>query len=488
MILFVDTNFFLQCNNYNQVNWSDITSDELIELYIARPVQEEIDKLKNDGNSRRAKRARNTNSFFRKILLSENLILNDNIGDIKIVFRFADNYTREQLLSTGKKLDLSRPDDEIIASLIKFIQDTKAENAFLLTHDTNPILTAKSNNIPVKIIPDNWLLSPESDDRDKKIKHLEDELKKAKAKEPLIICSFKIDSLLLDDRPISLEFKKFNDLHQSELEYLLGVFQKRYPLKANFSDELEKKDPEIILPRSLSPFHNIRKEYIPPTANEIEKYMNELYPHWVGELRKYFENYPKSKNYYERIKQFSFSIQNDGSAPVENLILEFKVIKGALIAPPNFEELIESYSTGNPPKAPEAPKGHWKIIENSMFSALNSIKNSMEAIPPNFDREILSAPIIPKPHDRYGFYWEDDKPSVEQSVWIYLCDEFRHKSAPELFNYYFMFNETGDDEKFVFQVSISGSNLSEPIVKTYIAKISYDEENVKEEILQMLDE
>ena len=51
MTYFVDTNFFLQCKNYSEINWSEITSDKEIIIIITRPVQIEIDRLKNDGNS-----------------------------------------------------------------------------------------------------------------------------------------------------------------------------------------------------------------------------------------------------------------------------------------------------------------------------------------------------------------------------------------------------------------------------------------------------
>jgi hypothetical protein len=73
MTYFTDSNFFLQCKKYDQLHWSDITGDKNITIIVTRPVQIEIDKLKNDGNSRRAKRAREITSLFRAMLGS-----NDN--------------------------------------------------------------------------------------------------------------------------------------------------------------------------------------------------------------------------------------------------------------------------------------------------------------------------------------------------------------------------------------------------------------------------
>src|SRR5260221_7173731 len=69
-ILFPDTNIFLQCKALNELQWSDAIDADEIELLIGAPVQDEIDRLKNDGNQRRARRARDTNRLFRDVLAS----------------------------------------------------------------------------------------------------------------------------------------------------------------------------------------------------------------------------------------------------------------------------------------------------------------------------------------------------------------------------------------------------------------------------------
>jgi hypothetical protein len=64
-VLFLDSNLFLQCRELHELPWNEIAPDEKeILLAISRPVQREIDKLKHDGNDRRAKRARKANSLW----------------------------------------------------------------------------------------------------------------------------------------------------------------------------------------------------------------------------------------------------------------------------------------------------------------------------------------------------------------------------------------------------------------------------------------
>lgn len=91
--LFIDTNFFIQCKKYDQIDWN---IDELenvgeIVIMIARPVLSEIDRHKQDGNTRRAKRARAANSLFRQMLANGKELVSE-VGDKQVIFRFAQPY------------------------------------------------------------------------------------------------------------------------------------------------------------------------------------------------------------------------------------------------------------------------------------------------------------------------------------------------------------------------------------------------------------
>lgn len=54
----MDTNVILQCADLAGLTWSDITDAENVELVVASTVMQEVDRLKSDGNARRARRAR----------------------------------------------------------------------------------------------------------------------------------------------------------------------------------------------------------------------------------------------------------------------------------------------------------------------------------------------------------------------------------------------------------------------------------------------
>ena len=157
-VLFLDTNVFLQCRDLAELPWQEITGDEKLLLLVARPVQEEIDRLKQDGNSRRTKRARAANSLFRKILSSQNSKVTIRTALPLVEIAFSPLASIQE--SGCKLLDLTRADDRIIAEALHYRSENPADNVAILTHDTQPMLTAKHCGLVYIPVPNNWLLPP----------------------------------------------------------------------------------------------------------------------------------------------------------------------------------------------------------------------------------------------------------------------------------------------------------------------------------------
>ena len=58
MHIVVDSNVLLHCSTLETLNWAELVSQQPLVVTITPAVLREIDKLKQDGNTRRAKRAR----------------------------------------------------------------------------------------------------------------------------------------------------------------------------------------------------------------------------------------------------------------------------------------------------------------------------------------------------------------------------------------------------------------------------------------------
>src|SRR4029079_8407999 len=108
-------------------------------------------------------------SFIRKVVLAENFELTIRDANPRVTVALPDN---RQAASGHPALDLSRADDRLIAEALSFQAAHPDKRVELLTHDTSPLLTARQCVLQFSIIPDDWLLPPEPDLRDKRLADL----------------------------------------------------------------------------------------------------------------------------------------------------------------------------------------------------------------------------------------------------------------------------------------------------------------------------
>src|SRR5258708_16366660 len=124
-IVFVDSNFFLQCKDRRALPWRDLFESQKVLLLIPRATQEEIDRIKHDGNSRRAKRARKTSTFFREMIESPYLksVIRDSAPRVEMSFA--------PILKRGRAapptLDLTRADDRIVDDALAYAEENPNE-------------------------------------------------------------------------------------------------------------------------------------------------------------------------------------------------------------------------------------------------------------------------------------------------------------------------------------------------------------------------
>jgi hypothetical protein len=465
-----------------------VTEDPQVDIIISRPVQEEIDRLKSDGNARRAKKARNVNHMFREILLDANLNKRYVVKGKYITIKFAENFKKSDLERHDSSLDMSKPDDEIIATILHYRSLNKSENYSLLTHDTNPILTAKKCSISFSMIPNDWLLQPEPDERDKTIAKLEQEIKHLSLSEPKIECDFLLEEECVNQSVKSLLITRIEKLGLHDIDNLLSRLKKSYPMKEDFSEDLTPKIPGGYNSLSITGFFDpFIKEYIPPTDKQIEKYQKEAYPKWLKDMETFFNDYYFIASFNESIKRFTFTLRNTGNVPVTNLILTLEVMGGAqLLRPLKSNDNDDAHrNLPNLPKVPKPPTGHWK----SRLSGMNSLV-SYDGILQRSDsnlRDLLS-PLRKDEHDRYAFYWHNGHPSEEVTEWQFHCDELRHKSEDETFEYYLYFPVDNNIKKVVFKVHMSGSNLKTPFSRIYEYNIEIKKKSIMQEIELILDQ
>ena len=170
--MFLDTNVFLECNSISEIDWSLITEDTEITIYICFTVLDELDKFKTDQNNRRRRKAVNSIKLLSQIF-EQNIAITHKQQCFHLSVKMADNYANEELKAL-KGLDISRNDDLIIATVALFNEHTN-NNAILISHDLG--IRLKGNHFfTCRDVPAKWLLVEEKNEIQKENERLKAEL------------------------------------------------------------------------------------------------------------------------------------------------------------------------------------------------------------------------------------------------------------------------------------------------------------------------
>lgn len=469
-VFVVDTNLFLQCRDVKSLPWDSITSANQIVVLISRPVQEEIDRLKSDGNSRRARRSRLANSLFREIVKAPDMGLAVKCGQATVVFSFAPDYQDSELRSVGDWADLGHADHVIVASALLFQKASPDDHVVLLTDDTMPLLTAKRYSLEYRKTPEDWLLSPEPDDRDKRMGALETEIEKLKRRQPVAKIDFMIE--MQGGPEISLSIDKLQEASPDELSELLTRIKGRWQLQSIFPESEADLPRNELIARQLIPVA-FAETYVPPTRQQITEYQSLLYPRWIKEVEEWLLQ--AQAILVEDRKRISgvFLVENQGEAPLENCVVELDAYDGALFLPPCSEESESDLPfLPNLPRPPVPPRGHWKKPYLDRFG-LMGISELAESMSPKMDLSnlplLLDRSITPISKAKDKFYWSGEMPSSPCNRWVFECDLFRHKTEAEAFEVSLYIPAECRADQVSIRCRVSGSNLYSPV--EYFAKV-----------------
>ncbi|MDD2230400.1 MAG: PIN domain-containing protein [Candidatus Cloacimonetes bacterium] len=380
LTVFADTNLLIHCNDVRHLNYSQIFDDyDTILIYFADPVVREIDKFKTDSSQRRAKKARKYNTLFDEILKTPNTQLTPK-ENTKITLAFPPNCAVEMLQKHMKGLDESIFDDLLIGNVLAYNEVNPDEDVRLITSDTGVVLKCRNKNIQVIKTPEEWLLPPENDSRDKQIIQLETKLKKMEQSQPIILLEAR--GLSSADKPISeVQLRLYEELDKDQIYDLVNYIRSKHLPKEDFSDE-EKKVREFA-ETHVKPFwpFNITSEYVAPSAKQIKEYLETHYPNWLLNVRKWLEQIHLRLFYCENKTDISLSLSNTGNAFARNILLNFHLNQGWLFTSEDFTTSDSSIVLPIP-KCPSAPKG--KIVQreiSSISSILNQVSMAVKSAP-----------------------------------------------------------------------------------------------------------
>jgi hypothetical protein len=226
-VFFLDTDVILQCKNLEELSWSDVTPADTIRVILPWIVCAQLDRLKNDGNSRRAKRARKASSKCDEILESE--------GQRVLIRQSGPKLTLELTPSRKPKqtdfpdLDLSYDDDMLVAETISFSRANPSLDVRLLTADSGPKMTAKRQGLPyTSVPPEGWRLPPENDPRDKEIAKLREQNERLSSEYARIEVHLKTEDGERPDK-IAIVLPRYQPLEQQQVVDIVESALARFP-------------------------------------------------------------------------------------------------------------------------------------------------------------------------------------------------------------------------------------------------------------------
>ncbi len=411
-----DTNFFLQCKDYHELDWSVVTTEAEIVIAVPRTVQRELDKHKDGGNTRRASRARKICSLFAEILEADDLRLVRNSRGRSLTLTLLAPTLRQD---DYPNLDLQDDDNRIVAEALWLRNAHRGTPVTFLSNDTPALVTAKHEDLPYRRLPSAWSLPSETDERDKTIESLRLQLAELQAQTP----DLKFAIAGWEGGPLRSQLTVYPPLKPAQRAAFLAYAKAARPMQQIFSQEPPPKTKMDQVGSALRAVMGSER-WVPPSDSAIRKYHQEDYPAWLEALEEWFATIHDRLN-RRAVCQVEAQLQNDGAVPAHSLLVSLEAQGGIVLLPPAKDTDAVAPTTDTPlPAPPRAPAGRWESALGELARALQGANN---ALAPKLHFGSL---LAPQPHDPDAFYWKPNRPTVETQQWELECSAFRHLHEP----------------------------------------------------------
>jgi len=471
---FPDTNVFVQCKKLEALDWNLLGPYDTVMLVVTRPVVTEVDSQKG-GTGRLAKRARNASSLFRRFLLEGSDIEIPTQGSNPTIVLMLGQHLDP---SAGLKsvLNYSHADDNIVGIAHAFLQD-HGHDVVLLSHDTGPLLMSKRVGVPYQPVPDNWLLTAENDEDQKKIRELEADLARVRNVEPLCNIAF-------DDTPWKFTRSNHIALNSAQLSELMAILKSRKPISTRFGSTESKERSSS----ELSIFgHRQTEKFIPATQEDIAKY-KESYNKWIDDCYDILAGLHESLNKLEDIWIISTTLVNIGGSPATNVSVSFETLSKnfGLMELPSQDDDIDAKLAPELKIPPRAPEGTW-VRDSKMPYDLRGLGMAMGHLT-SVTREPLFRDFshLSKTRDQNSFYWKNGRPGSPSIRVEFECEQWRHQDEPESFELRLVVPPRQGGFRGAVQASVHAANLREPVKKVENVEFVIEDVDIFEKAKELI--
>ena len=456
-VLFPDTNFFLEFRKAVDLPWHELagaapSQGPDIRLIVPSTVITEIERYKTNGNSRKAKRARDTSALLRKALTSPGHVAELRAAGPRVILELPPVVKAD--FQQFPNLDPARADHHIAA---EYAEVLKIEpNLSVFTDDTLLTLAVRALGFEPILIPENWRLAPEKDERDDEIDRLKDEVRTYKQSLPQIAVSV----LGADDEAIKVlnAAVQIFDPSEQDIEQAIKLVQTRFPMPA-------KLPPPIIRSFANSAILKLGRARRTPRA-ERNPYKTVIYPGWLKSIRKELPKLASRLNVIAREFPFVVRLSNDGFANAIDLRITITAYDGIML----LDELTE-YEEANReeslvlPAAPTAPPDEYVSVEPV---------HAQRFVPKAGPMRSFRKSRHPRPRDPNGVYYVSGDPIRPVEELELMCETFPHQEEPYELSFRTVVPRVGAGQQPRLRVRVQASNLRMPVEEYVSIAITFE--------------
>jgi rRNA-processing protein FCF1 len=417
---FIDSNLFLQCRPLPDLDWERFAGAEEATLLIPSAVLSELDKHKSDGNNRRAQRARSALKFLDALLESDDESVVIRERPARVVARFAPEVAGDPTRSN---------DDSILFEVEEMVRSRGNEAVALITHDTNLKVKARRRKLGCFAVPDEWLLPPEPDERDKRVRQLEEQVATLQKRSPIFEISIN------EGRELKLVVAEYPPLGAQVVKDLVDEMLSRYPMKRDFSLTSSER---LMSAGILGGLH-------PPSEYEVAKY-EKAYREWADNLESRIERVPEWLYLRDGMTDVEVAMTNTGTVPAEHVEVGITVNDPMLLADPKaHDKLLERVMRQPRPPTPPGPR-------SSDFMKLAGM--GTEFTSPHFPPDFYRGAHV---REREAFYLKSGEDFGAE--WIWQCEHMRHGATEQQFSSRLAVKAQSHPSGGQLQVLVSAANL-----------------------------
>lgn len=439
-----DTNFFIQCKDAVEIDWSLVGDADSVLLVVLNEVHREIDKLKSGGNARRAKRARAISSQLRALIFSseEEIEVRRSGPAVFLTLAPRQDPTREK----PEGFDPNSA-DERIAEEAKACSDSFFDGELtLLSDDGMPLRAAQLLWMKICPVPEQWLLPPEPSEHDRAIQKLNERLVALEKQGPSI--KLRLDG---DSTSIIGTMLFYPPLSHHFIVHVMDALKAAFPLQQPSAG------------RATSAIENIFRGLEPEPTEAYLRDLETKHSEWLKKAENFISRLPVIHNLMADAVKEHLVLSNSGSTPAEHLVVDVSAM-GSI----RLQEPVDEDDEIEVPEFPQPPKPRRMEIFGPMsdYAAGPLFRDSLRGI--RFPTNRIA-------RDRHEFYWEFAEPASNSERCLGQCEDFRHSLKDECIQLLLKWDEPSEGTlSGAIKIVVSARNMPVPIEKIIPVRVDVE--------------